>query len=475
MRRLLHLFWFFTVLVGSQEAAVWGQIPPGVTTSHRLPVPPYNAAVANPAQQAPSMQPVRLMQHAEAGPALMPEVLPPGQPPSLPKAGFTLGELEQMALSTNPSVARAAALVEAARGKWTQVGLPPNPAVGYQGQQIGSQGLAEQDGVFVEQEFVRGGKLKLNRSVASHEVRKAEQNLAAQQQRVVTDVRIAFSQVLIAQRQQALAAELHRIAAEAVKTADASLRGGEVSRIDLVQAHLELESVEILVQNAANRSRAAWQTLASVVGNPALPVQPLAGNLDEQRPPYEWQVTLQHLLTSSPEIAAAAAEIERARAAAQRALVEKTPNVTVQGLVNWRDNGIGGRSDGAITVGLPLPLWNRNQGGVVQAEQEANAAERALQQLELSLQNRLVPVYERYANALNQVGRYRARILPAAEESLRLITQKYKAGDTDYVRLLIAQRTYSQTNLNYLESLRELRAAEAEIDGLLLSGSLESR
>ena len=43
------------------------------------------------------------------------------------------------------------------------------------------------------------------------------------------------------------------------------------------------------------------------------------------------------------------------------------------------------------------------------------------------------------------------------------------------MNLLTAQRTFSQTNWNYLESLRELRAAEAEIEGLLLSGSLESR
>ena len=206
-----------------------------------------------------------------------------------------------------------------------------------------------------------------------------------------------------------------------------------------------------------------------------MPPQPLDGDAEEMQTAYDWNASLQRLVTSSPEIAAAMAEIERARWAVQRAMVEKVPNVTVNGLVNWRDNGIDGRSDGAIQVGLPLPLWNRNQGGIVQAQGEVAAAERGLQQLELSLQNRLAPVYERYANALNQVAKYRTRILPAAKESLDLMRQSYQAGETGYVNLLTAQRTYSQTNLNYLESLRELRAAEAEIEGLLLSGSLESR
>jgi cobalt-zinc-cadmium efflux system outer membrane protein len=147
----------------------------------------------------------------------------------------------------------------------------------------------------------------------------------------------------------------------------------------------------------------------------------------------------------------------------------------VQGLVNWRDEGIGGKPDGSISVGVPLPLWNRNQGAVIQADQQVVAAQRALEQVELALQNRLAPVYERYANAHNQVETFRNRILPAAQESLDLMRRSYQAGEAGYINLLTAQRTYSQMNLNYLEALQELRAAETEIGGLLLSGSLESK
>jgi cobalt-zinc-cadmium efflux system outer membrane protein len=353
--------------------------------------------------------------------------------------------------------------------------LPFNPSAGYEGQQLGSRGLAEQHGVYVTQEIVRGGKLKLNRNVAAQEISKAEAELAAQQQRVLTDVRMAFNQVLIAQRQAKITVELQDIAANGMKTADALMKGKEVGMVDLMQAQLEFENADILVQNAHNRSRAAWQTLASVVGDPGLTPQPLEGDIEAEHPLHDYSSTLERLLTSSPEIAAARAEIERARWAAERARVEKTPNLMVQGLMNWRDNGIGGRPDGAIQVGVPLPLWNRNQGAMIQASQEAAAAERALDQLELDLQNRLAPVYERYANALNQVEKYRTRILPTAKESVELIHRSYEAGEAGYINLLTAQRTYSQTNLNYLESLSNLREAEAEIEGLLLTDSLENR
>jgi cobalt-zinc-cadmium efflux system outer membrane protein len=388
---------------------------------------------------------------------------------------LALADLEQMAIASNPSVARAAALVEAARGNWIQQGLPPNPNVGYEGQQIGSGGRAEQDGVFVEQEIIRGGKLGLNRQVAAQEWARREQELAAQQQRVVTDVRIAYYQVLVAERQQKLTGELLGIANEAAKVADDLLRGKEVGRADVVQAQLEVGNAEILAQNALNRYSAAWRTLATVIGNPELPPQQLEGNIEDNRHELTWEQSRERLLTSSPEIAAAMAEIERARWALQRAMVEKTPNVTVAGLVNWRDNGIDGDPDGAVTVGVPLPLWNRNQGGIVQARGQVAAAERALDQLELSLENRLAPVFERYSNALGQVNKYRMQLLPAAQQSLDLVRRLYQAGETPYLNLLTAQRSFSQTNVNYLESLRELRAAETEIEGLLLIGSLESR
>lgn len=434
-----------------------------------------NPPVRTAARVAPDVERTAFVE--EAVPPTPPEELPAAKPQELQSgsAAISLPEFEDMALANNPSLARSTALVQAAQGNYVQVGLPPNPTVAYQGQQIGSRGLAEQDGVVVSQEIVRGGKLKLNRQVAAQDWARAENELAAQQQRVLTDVRVAFYQVLIAERQEKLTNELLGVARQTLQVAEKLLQGKEVGRVDVVQAQLELENMEILARNAQNRSVAAWQNLGTVVGNPRLPRQPITGDAEESRGTYTWEDSLQKILTTSPEIAVAMTNVERARWAVQRALVEKTPNVTVDGLVNWRDNGIGGRSDGALLIGVPLPLWNRNQGGVMQAQSQVVAAERALEQLELSLQNRFAPVYERYKNALNQVEKYRTKILPAAKDSLDLTRKLYEGGESGYINLLTAQRTYSQTNLNYLESLRELRRAEAEIEGLLLSGSLESK
>ena len=84
--------------------------------------------------------------------------------------GMLLGDLEQWALQYQPTLAESAALVDAGRWNRLQVGLPPNPTLGYLASEIGDEGRAGQQGGFVEQTFIRGGKLPLNRAVAQHEV-----------------------------------------------------------------------------------------------------------------------------------------------------------------------------------------------------------------------------------------------------------------------------------------------------------------
>jgi len=388
---------------------------------------------------------------------------------------LTLHDFEGMALSSNPSLARAAALVQAARGNWVQVGLKPNPTVGYEGQQLGSGGLAEQHGIYAEQEFVRGDKLRLNRQVAAQEVARAERELAAQQQRVLTDVRVAYFSVLVAQEQERVTLELLRIAEQSVNIAEALFKAQEVARTDVLQANIEIENSRINAINARNRRAAAWQSLITVAGQPSLPLHTLAGSPVDDLPLLDFNSTLQRLLAGSPEVGAAIADVERSRWALERAKAESVPNVTLQGMINVIDNGIGGKPDANVVVGVPLPLWNKNQGGIVEAQGEVVASERAVEQIELELQNRMGPIFERYSNASNQVRRYREIILPAASESYELTRKSYEAGETGFVSLLTAQRTLAQTRLSYLQAAGELRITAAQLEGFLLSDSLNSR
>lgn len=463
-------FVLICVLIGCRTSEVTRDSDYRAIESGSLGDSQFGAPLQQSVVPTPAVQPAAFVEPVEAPIVPEPEILPT----PVVERELTLEELEHIAMTNNPSLAEALARVEAAQGKWLQVGLPPNTVVGYAGQQLGSDGKAEQQGLFVGQEFVRGGKLNLNRAVVGQEIQKAEQIWAAQQQRVLTDVRLAYYEVLVAQRRNDTAGKLVEIARQAVEAAEALFRAKEVSQVDVMRARIELQSAELLLKNAKNIYTAAWSRLAAVIGLHDLRPQPLQGDVERKIDPIDADIALQRLVNESPEMAAAMSEVARARWAVDRAYAEPIPNVDVQAVVQ-SDNGTRG-SNANLQVTIPIPWLNRNQGGIRQAESEVVAAERSIDRLELSFKQRLADVYQRYANARNQVEAYSKQdgILANSSKTLEFARKGYEAGEFSYLDLLTAQRTFSHTNLAYIEALGELWAAVVEIDGLLLKGSLDS-
>jgi outer membrane protein, heavy metal efflux system len=405
-------------------------------------------------------------------PPVQRETLPPPRDEPNPAITMMLPEFEEMAFRCNPTLVQAAARVQAARGQLLQAGLYPNPVIGYQGTEIGNEGRAGQQGGFIGQEIVTAGKLQLSQAVAGQAIRQAESAWAAQRCRVLTDVRRDFYEVLVAQRSVELSEQLVGLGEQGVQAAEKLMRAKEVARIDVLQARIEADSAKILLEKAKNRHAAAWRRLAAAAGAPALQLAPLTGDLQQGMLELGWEETLNRLLAESPQIAAARAGVARAQAALNRECAGRTPNVELQGAVQY-DNAT--RDTFAnFQVGVPFPIYNRNQGNILKAQAELTAAQREVARVQLSLQQRLASVFEQHATARGQVEKYNSDILPNARESLRLVSEGFRQRELSYVVLLTAQRTYFQTNLAYLDALRDLRLAAVAIDGNLLADSFQA-
>jgi cobalt-zinc-cadmium efflux system outer membrane protein len=383
-----------------------------------------------------------------------------------------LADFEGVALRRNPAMSQAAAAVEAARGAWLQAGLLPNPVIGYSGQQIGAGGRSEQQGLYFGQEVVTAKKLRLSRQAASWRIEQAERALQTTRLRVLTDVRIGFYDVLIAQRRRDVAQQLVALSERAVEAAEALFQAEEVSRADPLRARIEADRARITLQTAQNQYFQAWRRLVAVSGLPELAPARLEGELTPDSLELSWEESLTRVLTQSPEIAAALANVESARWAVQRARAEAVPNIDIQAVIQ-DDRDIHG-NDGALQLSVPVPIWNRNQGGIREARAQAASAAQAVDRLTLDLQSRLAVAFQRYASARNQVDKYSRKggILENSERTLELVRAGYAAEEFDLLNLIAAQRTYFQTYLSYFDSLRELWASTMEIEGLLLSGSL---
>jgi cobalt-zinc-cadmium efflux system outer membrane protein len=384
---------------------------------------------------------------------------------------LTLEQAEGIALANNASLGRAAARVSAARGRWLQAGLYPNPEVGYVASEIGNEGSAGQQGGMVAQQIITAGKLRLSREVAARDVAVAEQELAAQRLRVLTDVRVVFYELLVNQTRVALAQQLMTIGERGIKIAEGLLKAKEVAQADVLRAQVELETARIELRRSQFARSASWRNLVAIMGTFDMPCAEAAGALEVAWPEYDWCVTLQQLLSRSPEMGAAVMRVERARWALRRANVEPIPDVNVQGMVQ-RDDATRDTIFGAQAT-VALPIFNRNQGNISAAQSELIAAQHDTDRVAAALQQRLAPAFQAYEAARFEAERYQKVIIPSAERILEQVTLGYRQSEFSYTDLLTAQRTYFQARLSYLETLRQLRVAVARIDGLLLSDSLK--
>jgi cobalt-zinc-cadmium efflux system outer membrane protein len=399
------------------------------------------------------------------------EQITPAQAAGAQPAIITLADVQSIALANNPTLAQSASRVDAARGRWLQAGLYPNPSVGYMAEEIGMAGTAGMQGVGVSQEIVRGGKLSLDRAAASYVVVQTQQEFEAQRLRVLNDAQMQFYNLLVAQRAMEINDELAGLAQRGFETVERLYSAEEASRVDVLQARVERNTVRLAADNARNRYQAAWRRLAAVIGAPTLQPVKAVGDLEAVIPELSWDESLAKLLATSPELAAAQADVQRACWTLRREQAEPIGNINLQ--IGAQHDNESGDNVASVTAMVPVPIHNRNQGAVRAAAAELRAAQADVARLELELQTRLAAVFERYANARQQVDRYAREVLPDARTSLELVTRGYREGELAYLALLESQRTLSRANLVYLSALEQLWESSIAIEGLVLTDSLK--
>lgn len=385
---------------------------------------------------------------------------------------FTLNSLEQTALAQNPTLVQAGAQVRISRGKALQAGLLPNPAIGYVAEQMGAEGTAgELQGMFVEQEIVTGRKLQLSRAKFMQEARQAELQVMAQQYRVLYSVRIAFYNTLARQVRLELRRKLRDNSNEATKTVAELVNVGQANRSDLLQAELALQRAKANLQMAESRYRGAWEELTAVIGMPDAPPTPLAGTLDfETHKPHDRGAALAELLTCSPQILVAQAEVARDRIAVQRERVEPIPNLNVRAETGYNfetDNTVAG-----VELGVRLPLFDRNQGTLMQARAELTRAEAEVARIELLLRQKFARTYAEYESSMTLAASYQADVLPKAKEAYELYLDSFQKRRAAWPQVLDAQREYFELYEEYLENVLSARRAEAELATYLLEDGL---
>jgi cobalt-zinc-cadmium efflux system outer membrane protein len=391
--------------------------------------------------------------------------LPPVQNPDTADR-LTLAEAELMAVAFHPALREIEGRLNAARGKWVQVGLRPNPMIGYDGQDMGDSGTAGKQGGFISKELVTAGKLRLNRAVASREQAVVEERMQQTRLQVITTVRLAYYEALAAERQVTLARQLTEIAGEAVRVSDQRLKALDIPRSSLLQSQIESESAMLLEQQAEQRREAALRELAASIGMHDRQPMLLEDVLVRPLPEMNWETTRSRLMSESPELAALHFAVERAKCAVERAAAGRVPNLNLETGVQYDNTAKDTIAN--VRLSMPLQIFDRNQGAIAEAYGELAAAQAALDKKEIELHRRLAAAIRDYNTARQRVTTYAEKVLPVARETLDITSTGYREGEIEFIQVLAVQQTYAQKNLSYLQDLEAAWKNWAEIDGLLV-------
>ena len=388
-------------------------------------------------------------------------------------AGLRLEDLEKMALERNPAVARAGAMVRAAEGRRLQAGAYPNPVVGLNADEVNSGPTIRYGewGGFASQQIVTGGKRGLDRAIAGKDLTAAKAEAFGERQRVLNTVRGLFYQAAAEQRLIEVRTELAAIAANTVRIAGELANVGQADKPDQLAAEIEAQRVGMQLQMARHAQARTWRQLSAAVDQTLAP-QPLEVDLDAI-PKLEADPALARLERESPELARAAAGVDRSELAVRRAEVARIPDIEVRsGLrynrelleINRRPVGL----ETFLDVGVRIPLFDRNRGNIAAARAEREGARLEAERVRLSLRSRLAAAFREYTDATLAADRYAKEMIPRAADAYQMYLRNFRAMSAAYPHALNAQRRLFELREEHVMALASAWRAAVEIEGLLI-------
>ncbi|MGE0046508.1 MAG: TolC family protein [Hyphomonadaceae bacterium] len=167
---------------------------------------------------------------------------------------------------------------------------------------------------------------------------------------------------------------------------------------------------------------------------------------------------------TNPDVARAAANRDRASAAVrlERSRGYQDPTISL-GVRRFEETGESGVVAG---VSIPLGIFDRNRGGIAQAEAERRRSEYELTAARLELSRRYDALTRTRDGAIATVRALEADVIPQAERALALAQNGYDRGAFSYLDVLEAQRALTDAREQRVQALLSFHRNEAELDRL---------
>jgi len=391
----------------------------------------------------------------------------PGQYPQSSKIvdtaqPLTLAIALDRARSGNPALSAAGRERDAREGAVLQAGLRPNPSLDLN--VLDTRRATRETVVQLSQPIELGDKRLLRVAAAAT----ARDSAAAEAEAAWLDLRAgvtrAFYDMLVAQERVALAGDSVTNAQRAAGAAAKRVLAGKISPVEETRARVAEAAIRLELAQARSDLATARMRLASFWGDGAARFAAVSGSLDAL-PAAPALHVLQARLASSPALLRARIEVAHRQALADVERSKGIPDIAFT--VGMKRSEELGRNQAIVGLTMPLPLFDRNQGNVLDALRRTDKARDALSATQLDLNAELVQAHATLETAREQASTLRDEILPGAQGAFEAASTGFEYGKFSFLDVLDAQRTLLQTRAQYLRALGDAHRAAADIARLV--------
>jgi cobalt-zinc-cadmium efflux system outer membrane protein len=426
--------------------------------------------------------------------AILAALLVAGSEPALASGELTSDEAVAIALARNHDAIAARLDIEAAELDVVAARIYPNPVLSYS---VGNLVLGvgnRQDGMnlspgFFSQPVQAVGLSQVLDVWAKRSARARAAGEGVTRRRLLTEdalrevafaVRSSFADVAREQNERDLAREVASRYGDTVRLSQARFRAGDISEADLRKIELESTRYENAVIDAETQWDLARQRLAGLLALPS--AHDLPGERVREpdgRPTFDVSRLTADALAHRPDLRAAGASRVVAEAELSAAKRERLPDLELGATYAHSDFTVSGDNPNtmALSLSLPLPLFDRNQANVGRAQLDIRRAENEGERLRLAVVREVLEAVRKAARAEQLLHIYEGAptgmpitathdtggMLSRAETALRVAEKSYKAGAVSLLELLEAQRTYLDTRAQYLRAVYDFRQAAIDV------------
>lgn len=348
----------------------------------------------------------------------------------------------------SPRIAQARAQATAAEARARQAGVSPNPELSLEFENFAGtgafQGFRSTEATFaVSQQFELGGKRNARVAVAAAERDFALLSLRAVAADLARDIRVAHAELRAAEDRALLARENVGQARELARTAQVFVEAGRDPPLRQLRAEAALAEAQAEEARTFGDLLAARRLLADLIGSSD---PELSASVDFAEAPPE------ALPLAAPSLAErlAASERDAAQARIRVAQADAVPDITASG-------GVRRIADGRETafvagISIPLPVRNRNRGGIEAAQADTIASEASVSLARLDARRAVHDARMLLGAADARVAALSGPALEQAEEAVRIANVGYAAGRFSLVELLDAQGALTTTRIALIEA-----------------------